>query len=64
MGYGDPKQNELLEALKLLLETYVKMNNMAACETGQKSHALWHSTAFIQREIKEMTKLIKLRGEL
>lgn len=48
-----------LEALKMLLEAYVEMNRMKACEIGEKSHALWYSTEFIKREIREITKLIR-----
>jgi hypothetical protein len=48
-----------LEALKILLDAYVEMNRMGACEVGEKSHALWHSTAFIKQQIREIVKLIK-----
>ena len=48
-----------LEALKLLLDAYVEMNRMKSCEIGEKSHALWNSTEFIKREIRQITNLIR-----
>lgn len=48
-----------LEALRLLLDAYVKMVSLVACEPGEKSHALWHSTNFIKEEIRKIIKNIK-----
>lgn len=48
-----------LEALKILTEAYVEMVRMKACEPGEKSIALWHSTDFIKRQIKELVKDIR-----
>ena len=45
-----------LAVLEALLKTYVEMNRMKSCETGEKSHALWHSTAFIQAQIRLIVK--------
>ena len=48
-----------LQALELLLKTYQELNRMKACEQGEKSHALWQSTDFIRKEIKDLVKSIK-----
>jgi hypothetical protein len=48
-----------LEALKILVDAYVEMNRMKACEQGEKSHALWHSTEFLKRQISQILKFIK-----
>lgn len=48
-----------LEALKLLLDAYVELNRMKACEIGEKSHALWYSTTFVKQQIREIVKSIK-----
>lgn len=44
------------ELLALLLDAYIKLNNMRSCEPGDKSQALWNSIDFIRRQIREITK--------
>jgi hypothetical protein len=53
---GNLMMKTKLEALKLLLEAYVEMNRMKACEPGEKSHALWNSTEFVKRQISMIVK--------
>lgn len=49
--------------LKVLVDGYVELNKINA-EPGEKSHAIWNSTDFIKRTIKDIVNSeIKLRKE-
>lgn len=51
------------EALALLLSTFRELVRMKACETGEKSHALWHMTDFIKVEIRKILKRLEKNNE-
>lgn len=43
------------EALKILLDAFVQMQRLST-EPGDKSYRLWHSTQFLEREIRKILK--------
>lgn len=45
-----------VEMLEALLKAYVDLNRLCA-EPGEKSHKLWHSSQFIERQIREIIKI-------
>lgn len=50
--------------LKHLLDAYVEINRMKACEPGEKSHMLAYSLRFLERRITGELKVSRIQGPL
>lgn len=52
---GTNQVSETTEKLKILVEAYVRLNELSA-SPGERSHRLWTSTTFIEKQIKAILK--------
>ena len=55
-------RDERLLELELLLNTFVELQRISA-DPGEKSHRLWHSADFIQRQINLILKERRARSD-
>lgn len=46
---------ETVEILKTLVGAYVELNKLSA-QPGDRSHKLWNSTEFLEKQIKAIVK--------